>query len=116
MQQIWAEVYELWKNGSTHYLTHQEMLDLNKHNESYQVKDAFEEMFYEFFTLSDEKTDFMSSLEILKVFGINVPTARDFSRLRHVLKKLGVTPARTTSTKGYLVKMVNGDTEATQNF
>lgn len=103
MQQVWAEVYELWKNGASHYLTTEEMVALNKHNENYQVKDAFEELFLERFDLESSNTVFMPTGEILKHLGINSPTSRDFSRLKAVLKNLNIPVHKRVGVRGYFV-------------
>lgn len=47
MQQVWAQVYEQWKAGAEHYLTPDEMNQLNNHNE--------------YFTASDPVVDIISS-------------------------------------------------------
>lgn len=103
MQQVWAEVYELWKNGATHYLTTEEMVALNKHNENYQVKDAFEELFLERFDMESTHTNFMPTGEILRALGINSPTSRDFSRLKAVLKNLKIPAHKRVGVRGYFV-------------
>jgi hypothetical protein len=43
MQQLWAQVYQLWKNGEQHWLTDDEMAMLNESNKDYQVEDPLEE-------------------------------------------------------------------------
>lgn len=43
MQQIWAEVYQMWKEGEQHYLTPDELELLNEHNEEYTVSDPTED-------------------------------------------------------------------------
>lgn len=39
MQQVWAEVLHLFKNGETYFLLPEEMAALNRHNEDFQVVD-----------------------------------------------------------------------------
>ena len=103
MQQVWAEFYELWKKGESHFLDASQMLALNKHNESYQIRDAYEELFLEKYDLSSNNTVFKSSTEILKSFGLSVPTSRDYSRLKAVMKTLKVYPGRDGTARGYMV-------------
>lgn len=43
MQQLWAEVTELWKAGESWFLTKAEMAMLNDHNESFMAVDPVEE-------------------------------------------------------------------------
>ena len=44
MQQVWAEVYELYKKGEKHYLTPEEMALLNEHNLSFTVVNPIAEL------------------------------------------------------------------------
>jgi putative DNA primase/helicase len=103
MQQVWAEVYELWKSGASHYLTTEEMVALNKHNENYQVKDAFEEIFLEKYDIESPDTTFKSSTEILRSFGVTVPTTRDYSRLKAVMKSLKIEGWKKNGIRGFMV-------------
>jgi putative DNA primase/helicase len=43
MQQVWAEVYALWKSGEGYYLTADEMDALNAHNTDFMAADPVEE-------------------------------------------------------------------------
>lgn len=43
MQQLWAEVFELYKAKESWFLTHQEITLLNDHNEQFTSKDPIEE-------------------------------------------------------------------------
>ena len=44
MQQVWAEIYEMWKAGEKHYLSAEEMKLLNGHNENFTATDPIFEM------------------------------------------------------------------------
>ena len=103
MQQIWAEFYELWKKGESHFLSKEELMTLNSKNEDFTTKDPYEDLITRKYIL-DGSGDFKSSLDILNSFGINVPTSRDYSRLGAVMKNLKAYKARNGDTRGYLVK------------
>lgn len=103
MQQIWAEFYELWKKGESHFLTQNELLNLNSKNEDFTSKDPFEDMILKKYII-DGSGDFKSSLDILNSFGIGVPTAREYSRLSATMKNLKAYKARDGAIRGYLVK------------
>lgn len=107
MQQIWAEFYELWKKGESYFLTQSELLALNERNEDFQVKDPFEQIMLEKYHLTGDGLEFKSSIEILRSFGINVPSARDFSRLASVMKTLKAYKGRDGSIRGYMVRGVS---------
>ena len=123
MQQIWAEFYELWKKGESHYLTPEEMLKLNKHNMEFQTTDPFEEMYLERYYLGEEtkgmEAVFKSSLNILKSFGNNSPNRIEFSRLRATLAQLKVERHKQNGVRGYLVypkDILSSDQETNQDF
>jgi len=103
MQQIWAEVYELYKAGEGYFLTQSELLQLNSRNEDFTTKDPFEDMVLKKYDL-DGSGDFLSSLDILSSFGIGVPSARDYSRLAAVMKTLRAYKGRDGGVRGYIVK------------
>ena len=44
MQQVWAEIYEMWKAGEKHYLSAEEMTLLNGHNDNFTATDPIFEM------------------------------------------------------------------------
>ena len=123
MQQIWAEFYELWKKGESHYLTTEEMMKLNKHNMEFQTTDPFEEMYLERYYLGEEtegkEAVFKSSLNILKSFLINAPNRMEFSRLRATLAQLKVERHKQNGVRGYLVypkELSDSDQVTKQNF
>jgi putative DNA primase/helicase len=103
MQQIWAEFYELWKRGESYFLTQDELLKLNARNEDFTAKDPFEQMILQKYEL-DESGDFVSGLDILRSFGITVPSARDYSRLSAVMKNLKAFRGRDGAVRGYFLK------------
>jgi len=77
MQQVWAEFYELWKKGEIHYLTKEEMAELNVHNESFTAPDPIFEMIqthldWEHFDSSD--CNWMTASDILRWIGKKDPT------------------------------------------
>lgn len=123
MQQIWAEFYELWKKGESHYLTTDEMLKLNKHNMEFQATDPFEEMFLEHYHIGDQAKDkeavFKSTLNILASFGNTDPNRMDFTRLRATLAQLKVQRHKQNGVRGYLVypkEIVDTDSRTEQKY
>jgi len=107
MQKIWAEFYELWKKGESYFLTHDELFKLNSRNEDFTARDPFEQIMLEKYHLSGEGLLFKSSIEILRSFGLNVPSSRDFSRLAAVMKNLKAYKGRDGSIRGYMVRDIN---------
>lgn len=113
MQQIWAEFYELWKAGNSYFLTQDELLKLNERNEDFTTKDPFEQMMLSRYNLRGDNLTFRSSIDILKSFGLNVPSTRDFSRLSAVMKSLKAYKAREGGIRGYLVEdLMDGEKQS----
>jgi putative DNA primase/helicase len=106
MQQIWAEFYELWKKGESYFLTHEELFKLNSRNEDFTAKDPFEDLVLQKYDLGESGV-FVSALDILRSFGITVPSARDYSRLSAVMKNLRAFRSREGAIRGYLVKKLD---------
>jgi hypothetical protein len=82
MQQLWAEVHELWKAGETYYLQPEEMARLNDHNEDFQVVDPIQERIL---TKLDWDAPHMqwewkTATEILISVGMERPTSSDATR------------------------------------
>lgn len=104
MQQIWAEFYELWKKGESHFLTKDELMALNVKNDDFTSRDPFEQMILSKYNLKGNNLTFKSSIDILKALGISVPSARDYSRLCSTMKNLKAYKSRSEDIRGYLVE------------
>lgn len=82
MQQLWAEVFELWKAGETYYLGETEMAMLNKSNEEFVVIDPIQDRIN---SRLDWKADthfwhWRSATDILLDVGIDKPNQSDATR------------------------------------
>jgi hypothetical protein len=82
MQQVWAEVLELWKAGETYYLQPQEMARLNDHNEDFTVVEPIQERIL---TRLDWSADHISwewktATEVLISVGMDRPSSSDSTK------------------------------------
>lgn len=89
MQQVWAEVYELFKQGESYYLQPEEMAALNSHNEAFTVVDPIEERLQ---TRLDWQADtsrweWKTSTEVLISVGVDKPTQADATKAAHYIRK-----------------------------
>lgn len=97
MQQLWAEVYELYRSGESWYLQSDEMGALNAHNQNFEVVDPIEEKLarnldWEASTGWRERT----VTEVLEELGIQRPSHRDrVVAGQYIQKKLGRDPRKT---------------------
>ena len=100
MQQVWAQVYELWKDGESHYLTPDEMSQLNSHNEDFTVADPIEEMITSKYDWAVDKSrwvEWKTSTDVLHFCGYERPTKADATSAGLVIRKLNGNISRRTS-------------------
>ena len=106
MQQVWAQVHNLWINGATYYLTPDEMAALNNHNEEFTAVDPIEESVNGRFDW-DSKQEFwryMTATDALKLCGHDRPTKADVNTAAAIIRKLnGNNCKRTGSAKLLLI-------------
>lgn len=92
MQQLWAEVYALYRDGEQHWLTPEENAQLAASNMNHENTDPYEEellMKFDWSAPRSEWTTHMSATEILKsVFGLRDPGLRECRRVGTVLRRL----------------------------
>jgi len=70
MQQLWAEVYIMFKNGAEYWLNKQETDLLNDSNKNFEEIDPLEEMFLERFDWNDKfRSEIMTVTQVLEQCG-----------------------------------------------
>lgn len=77
MQQVWAEVYDLYRKEESWRLSAEENALLSESNESFEVTEPIEEMIISDFDWSDTRRDSYTVTEICKKIGIINPTRKD---------------------------------------
>lgn len=100
MQQVWAQVYQMWVDGASYYLTPAEMAELNSHNEEFTAIDPVEEAITSRFDWSasrDRWNDWKTATEILNDCGYERPTKADATNAGLVVRKLNGNACRRTS-------------------
>jgi putative DNA primase/helicase len=90
MQQLWAEIHNMYRNGETWLLDAKELNTLNEHNEDYQVRDALEERIRVSFNFDASKDywAWKTSTEILMDMGIDRPTNAESTKAGTIMRKL----------------------------
>lgn len=90
MQQVWAEVYELFKRGEGYYLTPDEMTALNAHNEAFQVIDPIEERIQVrlAWDCPQSEWEWKTTTEILLQIGMDRPTQSDATKAGAYIRKM----------------------------
>lgn len=92
MQQIWAEVFDLYKAQEPWVLTHEEMTMLNAHNESFTSKDPVEELVNTQLRWHELDTPALVSMrtatDVLKSLGISHPNQGQVKKASQEIFKL----------------------------
>jgi putative DNA primase/helicase len=92
MQQLWAEVRELYRAGEQWWLTNEEMRELNMHNEQFESVDPIEELIQSKFDWADPRRVEYTATEILELAGAKSPTTKDLRTAGRIAAKLSGMP------------------------
>ncbi len=112
MEQLWAQTYQLWKQGEQHWLSYEELAELYNYNESYRKIHAYEEYISRFV---DHGTEFYSATQISEFINdcVGNPNATTPNILGTYMKKAGYENHMkwngTKSKRGYEVTLLNED-------
>jgi putative DNA primase/helicase len=104
MQQVWAQVYELWKAGASHYLTPDEMGQLNNHNEDFTASDPIVEVVQTTFDWECKESNWrwVTATDAVRECGYERPTKADVNYAAAAIRKLNGGQSRRTN-KGTLL-------------
>ena len=99
MQQVWAEVYAMWKAGEPYYLSAEEMAGLNDHNADFMAADPIEERLLDRLSWGDPQSlwRWTQASTVLLECGIDRPTKID------------------SATAGSLIRARNGNQQRRSN-
>lgn len=92
MQQLWAEVREIYLSGEQWWLTGDEMRELNMHNEQFESVDPIEELIQSKFDWADPRRTQYTATEILEMAGAKTPTTKDLRTAGRIVAKLSGVP------------------------
>jgi hypothetical protein len=91
MQQVWAEIYVLWKSGEKHYLSADEMAALNSHNENFTATDPIFEMIASHLnweSFSQTTCKWMQVSDVLRWIGKDNPSRFESISAGKAIKKI----------------------------
>lgn len=90
MQQYWAQIYELWKKGETHFLTPDEMDALNANNESFMAAEPMEEKILAGYDWSTNPSSWrwISSTAVLQEVGNDRPSRAECTTAAMVIRRM----------------------------
>jgi len=113
MQQLWAEIYVLWQSGEQHWLKPEEEAKLNGSNLDFEMVDPLEEAVMSAFevtvsydengarTYEFERSQHMSSTEVLRYCGYDKPKNSDATKMGSLLSKMFGSAKRTSTGRRY---------------
>jgi len=90
MQQVWAEIYELYKSGQEWFLTPDEMTALNSKNEDFMSATPVLEMVdiaYEWGIPAANRRTLMTATQVAKAAGLDRPTKSDVNDVAQHLRQ-----------------------------
>lgn len=89
MQQVWAEFYQIWRDGESYYLTNDEVNELNEHNESFTAVDPIEDRILTRLSWDSEPIEWRwaTATDILMDIGFDRPTRSDATSCAAFIRK-----------------------------
>ena len=105
MQQCWAQVYELWKSGTSHYLTPDEMSKLNSHNEDFTASDPIIEVVQTTFDWECKESNWrwVTATDAVRECGYERPTKADVNSAAAAIRKLNGGQSKRTNKGTFLL-------------
>ncbi len=89
MVQVWAEVYQLWRNGHPAYLVQELQVALNDANKEFERVDPIKEKLIQYYDWDrDCSRDYKSATQVLEELGFKNPSLPDARRAGLFLREL----------------------------
>lgn len=88
IQQLWVEVYELYRSGAKWYLTREELDELNEHNTQFETKEPIEEKVRTFYNWDSDYRDWRTASQVLEELGVKNPGMKEARSVGKVLREL----------------------------
>lgn len=106
MQQVWAQVHQLWCDGEGYYLQPGEMNQLNNHNEDFTAVDPVEEAVisaYDWELPMERWHDWLTATEVIKECGYDRPTKADVNSAASIVRKMNKGQSKRTGKGTFLL-------------
>ena len=87
LQQLWAQVYAMYKDGEQWWLTPEEEAKLAASNGNFEQVDPLEELFLSAYDMDAAARERVTASEVLKHLGYDKPNRRQQTDMSQVLKK-----------------------------
>lgn len=103
MQQVWAEVYALYQQGESWYLSNDEMAALNHSNEDFQVVDPIHERIMSKLDWDAHSWRWATATDILIELGIDRPTQGEVTKAANFIRSKNGKQAKRSNGKNLLL-------------
>lgn len=105
MQQVWAEMYALYQQGESWYLSNDEMAMLNHSNEDFQVVDPIHERILSKLNWDEPQTAWrwVTATDLLIELGIDRPTQGEVTKAANFIRSKNDKQARRSNGKNLLL-------------
>lgn len=103
MQQVWAEVYALYQQGESWYLSNDEMAALNCSNEDFQVVDPIHERIMSKLDWDAQSWRWVTATDILIELGIDRPTQGEVTKAANFIRGKNGKQAKRSNGKNLLL-------------
>jgi hypothetical protein len=113
MQQLWAEIYSLYKNGQKYYLDNFETLLVNQENQKFELVDPFEQVFFDEFIIPGSIDDKHPHRPVISIHATDIykecfdtknPARKDVNNAIKILSKHNIKTKIEKKTKLYQLK------------
>lgn len=94
VQQIWAQVKDIYDNEPVWWLSQDEVDTLNNHNSDFETPEPIEELITSLFDFSCPATERYTATDILMLIGYDRPNNQQAKKCGAVMRKLGIPPRR----------------------
>lgn len=90
MQQYWAQIYEVWKKGESHFLTPDEMDALNDSNDGFMAAEPVEEKILSSYDWSTDASRWrwISATDVLQEVGNDRPGRADVTTAAMIIRRM----------------------------
>lgn len=102
MTQVWAEVYDMWKNGYPTYLTAELQAGLNEANKEFEKIDDVKERLLAHYDWDDTRLESKTAFEIAQAIGIKDPHVGHLRRVSNFVQELSGKPQKKMLKRRYV--------------
>ena len=102
---VYSQAFTLWKSGFKYWFNQEEIAEVNRHNEYFEVPRIEEELIFTYFRkpLEGEECKFMTVSNILERINAGIRQPLTPSRVGVALRKLGFVQKKIKNQRGYLM-------------